>query len=115
LKRTFFKGDFMNFKELGENIGLEEDEYRELVELFLDTGLADVDQLTSAMDADDAQQVARSAHTINGASGNLGIMNVHEVAKRIELAAIENRLEAVAGDMVILKGFFDEIAGFVRT
>ena len=27
----------MNFKALGEKIGLEEDEYRELVELLLDT------------------------------------------------------------------------------
>ena len=101
-------------RELGEKIGLEEDEYRELVELFLDTGMADYDHLKVAFDAGDAQQVARSAHTINGAAGNMGIMNLHEVAKRIELAAGENQLDSVSGEVNTLKGLFDEIAGLVR-
>jgi HPt (histidine-containing phosphotransfer) domain-containing protein len=104
----------MNFKELGERIGLEEDEYRELVELFLETGMADYDRLKTALDAGDAQQVARSAHTINGAAGNMGIMNVHEVAKRIELAAGENQLDSIAADVDSLNGLFDEIARFVQ-
>lgn len=104
----------MNFKELGEKIGLEEDEYRELVELFLDTGLADYNRLKSAFDAGDAGQVARSAHVLNGASGNLGLMNFHEVAKRIERAAGENRLDSVSGDVDAIKGFFDGLAGVVR-
>jgi histidine phosphotransfer protein HptB len=104
----------MNLKELGEKIGLEEDEYRELVDLFLETGMADYDRLKGAFDAGDAQQVARSAHTINGAAGNMGIMNVHEVAKRIERAAGENQLDSVSGEVGSLKGLFDEIARFVQ-
>jgi HPt (histidine-containing phosphotransfer) domain-containing protein len=103
----------MNFKALGEKIGLEEDEYRELVELFLETGKLDYERLKTAFDGDDAQQVARSAHTINGAAGNMGIMNVHEVAKRIELAAGENRLDSVSADVDSLKGLFDKIGQFI--
>jgi HPt (histidine-containing phosphotransfer) domain-containing protein len=104
----------MNLKELGEKIGLEEDEYRELVDLFLETGMADYDRLKGAFEAGDARQVARSAHTINGAAGNMGIMNVHEVAKRIELAAGENQLDSVSREVGALKGLFDEIAGAVH-
>ena len=104
----------MNFKALGEKIGLEEDEYRELVELFLETGMADHDRLKTAFDAGDAQQVARSAHTIQGAAGNMGIMNVHDVAKQIELAAVENQLGSISGEVDSLKGLFDEIARFVQ-
>ena len=104
----------MNFKELGDRIGLEEDEYRELVELFMETGMADYDRLKVAFEAGDAQQVARSAHTIQGAAGNMGIMNVREVAKRIELAAGENHLDAVSAELDNLKGLFDEIARFVQ-
>ena len=104
----------MNFKKLGEKLGLEEDEYRELVELFLETGMADYNRLKGAFEAGDTQQVARSAHTINGAAGNMGIMNVHEVAKRIELAAGENQLSSVAGEVDSLKGLFDEIARLVE-
>ncbi len=104
----------MNFKELAERIGLEEDEYLELVELFLETGMADFERLKTAVEAGDAQQVARSAHTLNGAAGNLGIMDVHQVAKRIELAAGENKLAAVSAEVDTLKGLFEEIATVVH-
>ncbi len=104
----------MNFKTLGEKIGLEEDEDRELVELFMETGMADFDRLKGAIEAGNAQQVVRSAHTIQGAAGNMGIMNIYEVAKRIELAAGENHLDSVAGEVESLKGLFDEVARFVQ-
>ncbi len=100
----------MNLKELGENIGLDEDEYRELIELFLETGRADYDQLKKALDAGDATQVSRSAHTLSGAAGNLGLMPVHEAAKRIELAAIDNRMDAISLDVVTLNDHFSQIA-----
>jgi histidine phosphotransfer protein HptB len=103
----------MNCKELGHKIGLDEDEYLELVMLFLDTGRADYDRLKTAFEAGDPQQVARSAHTISGAAGNMGIMNVHEVAKRIELAAVEDQLNSVCGDVDTLNELFDEIVGLV--
>ena len=57
----------MNFKALAEKIGLEEDEYRELVELLLETGRTDYDALKTAYDAGEAQQVVRYAHALNGA------------------------------------------------
>jgi histidine phosphotransfer protein HptB len=104
----------MNLKALGEEIGLEEDEYRELIELFLETGMADYEQLKSAYDAGDAQQVARSAHTLSGASGNLRIMKMHETAKRIERAAGDDQLYAVSNDVDTLKGLFEEITRFVQ-
>jgi len=104
----------MNLKALGEEIGLEEDEYIELVELFLETGAADYEQLKSAFDANDAPQVARSAHTLSGAAGNLRIMNIHEAAKRIERAAGENRLASVSPDVDALKARFAEIARCVQ-
>jgi HPt (histidine-containing phosphotransfer) domain-containing protein len=104
----------MNLKALGEEIGLEEDEYIELVELFLETGAADYEQMKSAFQAGDAQQVARSAHTLSGAAGNLRIMNIHEMAKRIERAAGENQLATVGMDVDALKARFDEIARCVQ-
>ena len=103
----------MNFKELADKIGLDEEDYRELVELFLDTGRADYDQLKNAFADSDNEQVARSAHTISGASGNLGLMNVYDVAKRIELAANDKNLDAIGGDVETLQGLFDEINQFV--
>ncbi|MGD8701267.1 MAG: Hpt domain-containing protein [Desulfosarcina sp.] len=100
----------MNLKALAEKIGLEEDEYRELAELFLETGRVDFEQMETALDAADADEVSRRAHTLRGASGNLGIMAVHEVAKRIEMAAIDNRLDDAAADAKALKGLLDKVA-----
>lgn len=100
----------MNLKALGEAIGLEEDEYRELAELFLETGRADYNELNAAMQAGDAETVSRKAHTLCGAAGNLGLMNIYEVAKRIELAALDSRLDGISGDVRSLSVFFDEIA-----
>ncbi|HSO18298.1 MAG TPA: Hpt domain-containing protein [Desulfosarcina sp.] len=104
----------MNLKDLAEKIGLEEDEMLELVELFLETGKADYDQLKIAYDAGDAGQVARRAHTLSGAAGNLGLMPVHEAAKRIEQAALDDRMTAVSADVAALDDHFDRIARQIR-
>ncbi|GAB6908644.1 putative Hpt domain protein [Desulfosarcina cetonica] len=103
----------LNFSELAERIGLDESDYRELVELFVETGMADYSQLKTALDDGDNQQVARSAHTISGASGNLGLMQVHEVAKRVERAASEGHLDNLPADVATLKALLDDIAQFM--
>jgi HPt (histidine-containing phosphotransfer) domain-containing protein len=103
----------MNFKELGERLGLDEDEYRELIELFVETGMTDFDKLKQAVETDDMEQIAQSAHTIAGASGNLGLMDMHKVAKQIELQAGENKKEKLAHATQELKLMFDEVAAFV--
>lgn len=104
----------MNFKELADQIGLDEEDYRELVELFLETGQADYDQLKASLADGDAEQVSRRAHTLSGASGNLGLMTVHEVAKRIELAASGGQLDQVTADVERLQSLFDGIAKAVQ-
>jgi len=100
----------MNLKALAEAIGLEEEEYRELVELFLETGKADFDQLKAALAEGNDETVSRKAHTLCGAAGNLGIMDVYETAKRIELAALDRQLDGVSNDMSAIEVQFAEIA-----
>lgn len=74
----------MDFKQLSENLMLEEDEYRELVVLFIDTGTEEIQRLESAIMAGDEKAVKRCAHSLAGASGNLGISEIHALAKDIE-------------------------------
>lgn len=100
----------MNFKQLGAELGLEEDEYKELVELFVETGSADFQQLQSALAAADFDQIIRSAHTIKGAAGNLGLMDIHHLAQRIEQLAegrepqqMQANLQSLASQMETLK------------
>lgn len=104
----------MNFKELGANLGLEEDEYRELVELFVTTGSADFEKIQGAIAVSDTDQVMRSAHTIKGAAGNLGLTDVSDVAKIIEDSVTNNQLSDLETAVAKLKTQFDEIDAFVN-
>ncbi len=102
----------MNFKELGENLGLDEDEYRELIELFIQSGSADFQRLQEALVSGDAEKAMRSAHTIKGAAGNLGLMDVHAVAQIIEDNAEKMQLDGLAETMQTLKTQFETIEAF---
>lgn len=104
----------MNFKELAENLGLEEDEYMELIELFIDTGSADYAKIQSAMADNDAEQVMRSAHTIKGAAGNLGLMEVSESARIIEEKADNKQLDNIGSTLETLKAQFETIEASVN-
>lgn len=100
----------MNFKELAENLGLEEEEYLELVELFVETGRSDIDKLQTAIEQGDAEQAAAALHSLKGAAGNMGLMELNEIAKEIEMKARDNQLEGMAGSVQALKEKLDVIA-----
>ena len=103
----------MNFQELADNLGLEVDEYRELIELFIDTGSADFKKIQDGLTGNDSDMVMRSAHTIKGAAGNLGLMDVSETARIIEEKATENQLDSLGEAMQTLKAQFEAIENFV--
>jgi HPt (histidine-containing phosphotransfer) domain-containing protein len=104
----------MNFQELAENLGLEVDEYRELIALFIDTGSADFKKIQEALAGGNADQIMRSAHTIKGAAGNLGLMDVSATAKTIEDNASDNRLDDLGQVVQILKSQIEAIEAFVH-
>ena len=100
----------MNYKELAENLELEEDEFLELVELFLETSASDLSTLQSAIIEENAEKVIEAAHSIKGASGNMGLMDIFEAAKGVETRARDNDLEGIAESSQELKKKLDEIA-----
>ncbi len=99
----------MNFKEQGEALGLEEDEFLELVELFIETGNSDLNKLQSAFSEKDIQSVVETAHSIKGSSGNLGFMDIYETARGIEANARNNSMEGADGALRSIKEIFDLI------
>jgi HPt (histidine-containing phosphotransfer) domain-containing protein len=104
----------MNFKELGENLGLEEDEYRELIDLFIESGSADLQRLQTAMAENNVDQIIRSAHTIKGAAGNLGLKDIQETAGGIEKNAMGNQLGDLAQAIQTLGTQFKTIEAFAH-
>ncbi len=99
----------MKFDELGAALGLEEEEYRELIELFMTSGLAELERLRSALAAGDQDQVRRCAHTIKGAAGNLGLNAFHETAKQIENQSADHHTAGLPQAVERLAAQFDAL------
>lgn len=100
----------MNLNKLAENLGIEEDEFSELVGLFLETSASDLSKLQSATAGRDGQKAADAAHSIKGAAVNLGLTEIYDMAKQMETDARENRLTEVTEGIGALKQQLDCIA-----
>ena len=74
----------MDFNALAENLGLEKDEYIELVELFIETGKPQLIELNGAVEKKNGDHIRKIAHSLKGASGNLGLMEIYEESKKME-------------------------------
>ena len=99
----------MDFKIPAERLGLEIEEYLELVELFLETGANDLKELEDAIAGNNIQAVVERSHSIKGASGNLGINEIYEIAKDIESKARDNSLEGIDDAVLKIKQYLEEI------
>ena len=86
----------MECKELADNLGLDESECIELMELFVETTASNLEKLQNGLAVGESGQVAEAAHTIKGSSANLGLMEISEAAKGIEEKARQNCLEGAA-------------------
>jgi HPt (histidine-containing phosphotransfer) domain-containing protein len=104
----------MDFKAMGANLGLDEDEFRELIDLFMETGRSDYDGLKAALEGGDYDAAARHAHTLAGASGNLGLMDLHTAAKQIEQAAVDKQLADASAQAAEMEDMFSALAGFIK-
>ena len=100
----------MDIRQLAENLGLEEEEYLELIGLFIETGMSDLNKLQSAIREGSAEKAVSAAHSIKGAAGNLGLMELYEAAKEIEDKARDGQLERAAEAAQALKKKLDVIA-----
>ena len=77
----------MNFEKMAADVGLEMDEFQEMVELFVETCAVDLGRLHSAVENGDVQEVIQASHSIKGASGNLGFMEIYGLAQGLEAKA----------------------------
>ena len=104
----------MNIKELAERLGLEEDEYLELIELFIDTGSADLERFRAAIEDGDGEEAAQAVHSLKGASGNLGLMDIYDLARESEEKARSNSLDGLGESLEFLRQKLDALSEAAR-
>ena len=99
----------MDLRSLAQKLELEEAEFLELVELFVEATTADLRGVLSAASKRDFQKVVELAHSIKGASINLGFSEISSLAKQIEMNARNNVLDGVPEKATILGSHLDSI------
>ena len=85
----------MDIKKLAENLELDLEDFNEIFELYMETTSSDLQELKAALRNGDAEKVHERAHSIKGASGNLGLDELYELAKQIDDRALVNPLNGL--------------------
>ena len=83
----------MDYKYLASQLGFDESEFMEFVELFVETSLSDLDKIRQGLAAQDLPAVAAASHSIKGAAGNLGFEELAALALEMEMAAKQGNAE----------------------
>ncbi len=99
----------MDLAALADNLGLEKDEFLQIVALFIEKSTTDLSELEVAIDKGDLQQVVEVSHSIRGASGNLGFMEIYEVAEGVEMNAREKSLKGAEKAARFMKDKLDQV------
>ena len=92
----------MDVNDLASRLGIDEEDFLELIELFIATSLADMEKIRKALEAGSSADAAAAAHSIKGASGNLGLDEMYNLAKDMEMQAKDGNLdgfEKMAADL----------------
>ena len=92
--------------ELTESTGGDIGFVRELVQTFLADTPPQLDAMTAAVEADDADALVRPSHTLKSSSATVGAMRLSSVARELEMAgrtgalepAVPGRLEAARAE-----------------
>ena len=100
----------MNLKELANHLEMEEEEFLELIELFLDTSTSDLKDLQSAVEKGEGLNAVKAAHSIKGAAANLGMAEIYELTKKIETEARGNRLDQTLESIPTLRRLLEQVA-----
>lgn len=82
--------------ELTESTGGDIVFVRELIETYLADTPVQLDAMTAAVEADDAEALVRPAHTLKSSSATVGAMRLSSVARELEMAGRTGSLEASA-------------------
>ena len=82
----------MKIADLVDNLGLDIEDVKELLELYVTATASDLELLREAIGSNDATVIHERAHSIKGASGNLGLTDFYELAKEIDDLALSNNL-----------------------
>ncbi len=93
----------MDIENTARNLGIGRDELLEVLEIFLEASVADLEALTEAVAAEDRSRAGAAAHSLKGAALNLGLTEVADLARTLEMAAKDGVLLGAEGQLKDLR------------
>lgn len=105
----------MNLADKAKSLGFEEVEFREMLQLFVETCLSDLERLQGAIDRKQSQMAAAAAHSMKGAARSFGLDELARKAEIIELEASGNDLHHCGDIAAAIRLEIDEILQLLQT
>ena len=99
----------MDLKPYAQKIGFEEDEFRELAEIFVETTKKDIEKVRTGLEKNSPEAVASAAHSIKGAAGNLGFEEIFLLAKKMEMQAKDQNFDSFSDFITELENMVNRI------
>ena len=99
----------MNLKELGECLGLDEEEYLEMIDLFFESGGADLKKIEAAVADRDAARGYAASHSLKGSAGSLGLTMIYEKTILIDDKLRRGDLDGVDEMVIGLRKEYDKL------
>ena len=103
---------------MGEEIGLDEEEYLEMIELFVESGGESISIIKEAIKEADAEKAHEASHSIKGSSGSLMLDTIYETAESMDnilrtgsFDNVEEMLEKLKNEYEKIKTAFLEKTG----
>ena len=99
----------MNIGDMAKSLGFEEDEFCEMLELFVETTVTDLEKLRFAIDEGMPELVVEASHSIKGAARSFGFDDISKAAEKIEMKARQKDLDGSVEMMNRVKAQLDGI------
>lgn len=100
----------MDLKAMASNIGLDEEDFIELLEMLVNVSLTDIKNFETALASGNYTSAAMSAHSIKGAAANLGLTDISAVAAELEKASKNSDLSSIPEKIASLKQQLNHIS-----
>ncbi|OGR06267.1 MAG: hypothetical protein A2511_16340 [Deltaproteobacteria bacterium RIFOXYD12_FULL_50_9] len=87
----------------------DEEVLAELLEIFRESAVADLQKIKNASETGDAKSVGEAAHSMKGASASLGIEGIRAVAYEIEKAGKNGSLAVARAQLPLLEALVSQL------
>ncbi len=97
----------IDMEKIAEDMGMDVEDIKELFGLYVETTADDLAGLKDGLERGDAAQIHERAHSIKGASGNLGLIDFYETVREIDERALEKNLDGLEDIVGSFSNMFD--------